>query len=171
MLLDLVPFLQAAVERDQVGVGLNELRIVLQGGLVLADGAARVGGLAQTDALGQMLEGASLELAHPLEHRVLEGRSVEPVLLVEGEVLAGVVLAAQVAIGQGQGVLGGSECLEEADGLEKRLHGRGRPLADHFHPAEAIVGLGGLRVLLPGSPDRAWPRPPGRPSPPGCRRA
>ena len=46
-------------------------------------------------------------------------------LLVEGEVLAGVVLAAQVAVGQGEGVLGRPEGLEEARGLEIPLRRRG----------------------------------------------
>jgi hypothetical protein len=63
VLLRLVPAAEPAVDRDQVGVGLGERGVRLQGGLVLAPRALGVARFPEADALGQECEGARLEPA------------------------------------------------------------------------------------------------------------
>ena len=92
--LGLVGLAERAVQADQVDVGLDERRVGGEGGLVLLDRGLQVAGLGQIDAFLQPRESTGLEVENVREVRVGDGRPAELVLLVEVQLLLGLVLLA-----------------------------------------------------------------------------
>src|SRR5262249_28057890 len=86
--LSLVTSAGARIQRNQIAMSLRELRILLNGLLMLRDGAVDLAGVFQLNALHQVSESAIVERSNCFQQRILGLRvPIRLVFLIGGHVL------------------------------------------------------------------------------------